>query len=74
MWRGGTDETEFAVFGHMMKMAADLRGWWRHKREDLAFQRQRFMIPSPIEVDKDVTKLSIAEEKAARAKQCTDGM
>ncbi|KAG0559397.1 hypothetical protein M758_10G099200 [Ceratodon purpureus] len=58
-----------------MKMAAELRGWWRQKREDLALQqreptKQSFMIPSPVE-DKDV-KLSIAEEKALRAQQCTD--
>lgn len=60
-----------------MKMAADLRGWWRQKREDVALQQREptklsFMIPSPVE-DKDI-KLSLDEEKAARAKQCTDGM
>lgn len=51
-------------------MAADLRGWWRQKRDDLA--KPPFMIPSPVE-DNDI-RVQIAKEKIAKAKECTDGM
>ena len=61
----------------MVQMAVDLVGWWRQKRENLALQQQQqrqpcFMVPSPVEDNKGL-KLSLAEEKAARAKHCTDG-
>lgn len=57
-------------------MAGDLRGWWRQKREDLALHQREptkpsFMIPSPVEQDKDINR-RLAEEKIARAKHCTD--
>lgn len=60
-----------------MKMAVDLKGWWRQKREGLASQQLEstvpsFFIPSPVE-GRDVQE-TIEELRAARAKHCTDGI
>ena len=61
----------------VMKMAVDLKEWWRQKREDLALQHREstapsFLIPSPVE-EKDAQG-TFDDLRAARAKHCTDGM
>lgn len=63
-----------------VKMAGDLKGWGRRKREDLASQQQResspsstgpsFFIPSPVEGRESP---EATDERLARAKHCTDG-
>jgi hypothetical protein len=62
----------------VMKMAVDLKEWWRQKREDLALQHREstapsFLIPSPVE-EKDAQGTIDDHLRAARAKHCTDGI
>jgi len=59
-----------------MKMAGNMQGWWRQRREEFALQqressaRSSFFIPSPVE-GRDTQEAF--DERGARARHCTEG-